>query len=263
MASKRRKFNIFGVGVDDFSTNQAVSAILKLAKDKRGGHMVATVNSEFIMLARRDPNFAEILSSSDVVLADGWWIAFLRRVLGGRAQNRLTGFDLIEKLCERSAENAVTIGFLGGFGDVAAMVANRQKQKNPGLTVLYAGPGDPTIGSDLRLKRKLDRIGRVGILFVAYGMGRQEIWIQRNRKKLNVGVFIGVGGAFDYLSGVKKRAPVFVQNTGFEWLWRLFWEPGRIWRQRVIPVFSLMILWKILTISVYSHFFSAKKIWKI
>jgi len=79
-------------------------------------------------------------------------------------------------------------------------------------------------------------------LFVAYGMGQQEFWIERMRGKLNVGVFIGVGGAFDFIADVKKRAPKYVQNLGFEWLWRLWLEPIRIRRMRVLPLFLLLMM---------------------
>lgn len=97
---------------------------------------------------------------------------------------------------------------------------------------------------DSRLKKALNGAGRIDILFVAFGMGRQEFWIRRNRERVNVGVFIGVGGALDYLSSVKKRAPELLQDIGFEWLWRLFWEPARIWRMRVLPAFSFLVFWQ-------------------
>lgn len=242
MRLKRHKINVLGVDVDDISLEKAVSQILKLSKGKTGGHLVVTVNAEFVMLARRMGEFHKILDEADLALADGQWVVFSKQILGGKVQNRIAGVDLVEKLCAEGAKNAVRIGFLGGFGSVAEVVANRQKKKNLGLEVVFAGSGDPTIGSDLRLKGALDAVGRVDILFVAFGMGRQEFWIKRNLKKLNVGVFIGVGGAFDYLSQTKQRAPKTMQKTGFEWLWRLISEPNRAWRMRVLPLFLVFVL---------------------
>ena len=241
---KRQKISILGVQVNDISVSSAVSRILKLAFDSKKSHFVVTVNSEFVMLARRNSQFCRILSEADLALPDGAGIVFSKLILGGKTHERITGVDLVEKLCRESAKNAVRVGFLGGFGDVAARVAKRQIRLNPSLKVVFVQPGDPTMGYDLRLKKALDDTGRVDILFVAYGMGQQEFWIARNLNKLNVGVFIGVGGAFDYISRVKRRAPVFFQNIGFEWLWRLINQPQRIWRMRVLPPFLFLILLK-------------------
>lgn len=247
-----KKINVFGVDVLDISSKNAVLEVLKLAKPKNRGKYVVTVNSEFVMKARRDAKFARILANADLALADGWWVAFSRLISGGKEHDRVSGVDLLEMVCEEAAEKPIRIGFLGGFSSVAKEVSKRQKTRLASLKVVMAEPGDPTVEADLRLKQHFLEIGRVDVLFVAYGMGKQEFWIDRMRKSLDVGVFIGVGGAFDYLAGVQKRAPVFLQNLGFEWLWRLFWQPTRIWRQRIIPVFFLMILGKIVKEKIFN-----------
>ena len=237
------KIDILGVKIDDISQNLAVQKVLELAKDNKKSHYVVTVNSEFVMLARKNRQFLKILNEADLALADGAGVVFSKLIFGGKVRDRITGVNLIEKICQKSAIRAIRIGFLGGFGNVAAMVAKRQKSTNPNLKVVFAQSGDPSIGYDLRLKRQLLQLGRIDVLFVAYGMGRQEFWIERNKDNLNVGVFIGVGGAFDYLSMVKKRAPKFLQNWGMEWFWRLLMEPTRIWRMRVLPAFLILIFW--------------------
>ncbi len=243
---KTPRINVFGVNVDDISQKNAVDFILNLAKDPSGGHYVVTVNAEFVMLAKRDKEFAKILENADLAVADGWWVAKSRLIMGGREQSRLTGVDLVEILCTASVKKSIRIGFLGGFDNVAKVVSERQKKKNKGLKVVCADAGDPAIGYDLRLKSQLDNVGRIDIMFVAYGMGQQEFWIRRNLKKLDVGVYVGVGGALDYIGGVKRRAPKILQDLGLEWLWRLVMEPPRIWRQRIIPVFFGMILVEII-----------------
>src|SRR3989338_9452172 len=203
------KIDILGVKIDDISENLAVQKVMELSMDSEKSHYVVTVNTEFVMLARRNRQFLKILNEADQALADGAGVVFSKRIFGGKVQDRITGVDLIEKICQKSANRPIRIGFLGGFGSVAAMVAKRQKIKNPDLKVVFTQSGDPSIGYDLRLKRQLLQLGRIDVLFVAYGMGRQEFWVERNKNDLNIGVFIGVGGAFDYLSMVKKRAPEF------------------------------------------------------
>ena len=243
---KRQKIDILGVGVDDLSQQEAVNLILKLAQDKIKSHYAVTVNSEFVMLARKNKQFAQILKKADLALADGWWVAQSKPVFGGKSRERIAGVDLLKKLCKEASKKAIRVGFLGGFGSVAQRVAERQKMSFPKLEVAFAGSGDPAIGYDSRLKMDLDKAGRIDILFVAYGMGQQEFWIERNLNKLNVGVFIGVGGAFDYISRVKRRAPEILQVSGFEWLWRLINEPQRIWRMRVLPIFLILVVAKFL-----------------
>ncbi|OGD93007.1 hypothetical protein A2697_05110 [Candidatus Curtissbacteria bacterium RIFCSPHIGHO2_01_FULL_41_44] len=241
----RPRINVLGVEVDDISQRKAVGTILEMAGDKEGGKYVVTVNSEFVMLAGRDPIFLKILNGADLAVADGQWLVWAKLIFGGKEHDRVTGVDLVEKLCERCAKKAISVGFLGGFGSVAEMAAKRQKSKNPTLPVVFADSGDPTMGQDSRLKKRFLAIGRVDILFVAYGMGQQEFWIKRNKNSLDVGVFIGVGGAFDYLSMVKKRAPMWLQGAGFEWLWRLMAEPWRAKRMlRVFPLFWVLVFWQ-------------------
>ena len=236
------KVEILGIEVGDINPQEAVERTISLALDRKKSHQVVTVNPEFVMLAQRNPAFRNILNEADLAVADGTGVVWAKLILGGKVHERVTGVDLIRNLCAKSAKKAIRVGFLGGFGDVAEKVAKRQKEANHLLRVVFAGPGDPTTGSDLRLKRALSAAGRIDALFVAYGMGQQEFWIRRFMGRVNVGVFIGVGGAFDYLSKVKMRAPRFMQQFGLEWLWRVFWEPPRIWRMRVLPLFIFLVL---------------------
>lgn len=240
------RISVFGVGIDDLDKKEVEREILKLARQPGKGHYMVTVNSEFIMLAHRNSDFARILSNSDLSVADGWWVAKSRLICGGKAQDRITGVELVEMLSKLSVSYPIRIGYMGGFGDVAAIVAKRQLESHRGVRIVYAGPGVSTMSLDSKLKAELDAIGRIDVLFVAYGMGKQEVWIDKMKDKLNIGLYIGVGGAFDYIAGKKKRAPKFLQNLGLEWLWRLLLDPVRIWRMRVLPEFFLLVVIKIL-----------------
>lgn len=241
------KVDVLGVKIDDLSFENALFAIFTMAKDKKKSHFVATVNSEFVMMARRNKEFSRILANADLALADGIGVVISKLIFGGKFQARITGVELIGQLCKLVGDKTITVGFLGGFGDVAETVAKCQKQKNPQLKVVVSEAGDPDLGYDLRLRSKIEKTGRVDILFVAYGMAKQEFWIERQRKKgLDVGVYIGVGGAFDYLAGVKRRSPKLLQNWGMEWFWRLLYQPSRIWRMRVLPLFAILVIFSFL-----------------
>jgi len=242
MALKRSRVDILGVGVDDFSEEKAVLRMVKLGMDRKNFHYVVTVNAEFVMLARRDPKFARILANADFALADGAGVVLAKLILGGKIHQRVTGVDLVQKLCRAVKDYSITVGFLGGFGDVANVCAKRQKLLHPRLKVAYAGADFATIGCEMKLKPAKVAKMRADILFVAYGMGRQEFWIEKNKKLLNVGVAIGVGGAFDFIAGVKKRAPEFLRKAGMEWFFRLLMEPSRIKRMSVLPIFMTLVL---------------------
>lgn len=246
MDLKRQRINILGVKVDDISEKNAIFRILEMAKNKGIGKYVVTINAEFVMLAQKNGDFLKILNDAGLAVADGQGVVWSKLILGGKVHDRITGVDLVEKLCSECAKKIISVGFLGGFDDVAEMVSKRQKSKFSALKVVFAGSGGPTIGYDSRLKKQFSAIDRIDIMFVAYGMGQQEFWIKRNSKRLNVGVFIGVGGAFDYISMVKRRAPRFLHNIGLEWFWRLLVEPRRIWRMRVLPIFAILVIWQVI-----------------
>lgn len=241
MTFKRHRIDVLGVKIDDLTGEFALNSIVNLASRRNRGKYVVTVNPEFVMKARKDAEFAKILANSDLAVADGIGVVISKLIFGGREHYRITGVDLVEKLCKKSADLPMVVGFLGGFGGVAQEVAKRQKLASPSLKIGYTSPRDETIGSNLRLNKANLPKERLDILFVALGMGKQEFFIDKYRQKLDVGVFIGVGGAFDYLAGVKRRAPKVVQKMGGEWLFRLVMEPVRIFRMRVLPIFFLLV----------------------
>lgn len=254
MDLKRQRIKILGVEVDDVSEKDAIGAILGLARDKRRHHYAVTVNSEFVMLAYRNSDFRRIIYKSDLSVPDGMGVVLAKLIMGGKERNRVTGVDLIEKICSESAGLPIRIGFLGGFDDVAEIVKQRQLEKFPGTNIVFAQAGDPTIGYDVKLRSVINSAKSIDILFVAYGMGQQEFWIKRNIDHIDVGLAIGVGGAFDYLAKTKVRAPKIMQKSGLEWLWRLVQEPARIWRMRVLPVFMVLVLGKWLLQNVQNFF---------
>lgn len=238
---KRQRIYILGVGVDDVTEKEAIDEVLTMATDKKRHRFAVTVNTENIMLSHRNADFARIIKESDLSVPDGAGVVLSKLILGGKAHSRITGTDLMDKLCAISADKSIRIGLLGGFENVAEIVKKRQIGKYPGVRIVFAQEGNPTIGHDLKLREEINRVKGIDLLFVAFGMGQQEFWISRNIKLINVGLAVGVGGAFDYLAEIKIRAPKIFQKSGLEWLWRLMHEPSRVWRMRVLPLFILLV----------------------
>ncbi len=231
---------VLGVRVDDLDTEGTLDRIEELLA--RGGHhLVATVNPEFVMLARRDPEFHRLLESAALCLADGWGVTWAARRQGRSLAARVTGVDLIPALAERAARRGWRLFLLGAAPGVAESVSGLLRHRHPELVIAgsHAGVAGPE-GDEESLR--LIAAARPDIVLVAYGAPRQELWISRNLARLEAGVGIGVGGAFDYLSGRVPRAPAWMRRAGLEWLYRLLRQPWRARRMAVLPRFALEVL---------------------
>ena len=144
------------------------------------------------------------------------------------------------------------MGFLGGKDGVAEKTAECLQKKYPGLRVNFAGSEWPNEMKDekgeLKNREKTSHLSflishlSIDILFVAFGVPKQEFWISDNLEKIPVKIAIGVGGAFDYISGRVKRAPEWIQNIGLEWLYRLIREPWRLKRQLALLEFIRLVI---------------------
>ncbi|MDW8270413.1 MAG: WecB/TagA/CpsF family glycosyltransferase [Anaerolineae bacterium] len=197
---------------------------------------VCTANPEFIMTARRRPDFAEVLRKADLVLPDGVGLLWAARRQGTPLPERVTGSDGIYHLAARAATAGWRLFLLGAEPGVAAAAAERLQARYPGLIVAGTYPGSP---SDADYPAIADRIRatRPDILLVAYGAPAQDLWIARHKDELGVPVSIGVGGAFDHVTGRRRRAPAWMIRLNLEWLWRLLTQPWRWRRQLDLPRF--------------------------
>jgi N-acetylglucosaminyldiphosphoundecaprenol N-acetyl-beta-D-mannosaminyltransferase len=230
---------ILGVKVDCLDMRSALAEIEGFV-DEGGPHLVATVNPEFVMRARRDPAFARVLESAELCLPDGAGVVWAARRQGCTLAGPVAGVDMVQPLAEMCARRGFRMFLLGAAPGVADDLAGRLRSANPGLQVrAHAGAPDPS-GDEETLRLIHDHGTQV--LLVAYGAPAQETWIDRLRNRLGVGVAMGVGGAFDYLTGRVPRAPGWMRSAGLEWLHRLVRQPWRIRRMAVLPAYALKVL---------------------
>jgi N-acetylglucosaminyldiphosphoundecaprenol N-acetyl-beta-D-mannosaminyltransferase len=230
---------VLGVRVDCFDMRGALDRIEQLV-GAGGAHLVATLNPEFVMRARRDPEFARVLESADLCLADGTGVVWAARRQGCDLSGPVTGVDLIPPLAALCAKRGFRLFLLGAAPGVAAELAARLRAQHPELAVAaHTGSPDPSADEETVT---LVRDHRAQVLLVAFGAPRQELWIDRLKNRLGIAVGIGVGGAFDYLTGRVPRAPRWMRRTGFEWLYRLAYQPWRVRRMAVLPVYAIKVL---------------------
>lgn len=230
---------VLGVTVHRVSWDEALARLRRFIEE-RGAHHVVTVNPEFLVQARGDAAFHRVLEQADLALADGIGVLWAARLLGRPLPCRIPGVDLIERLAEMAAARGYRIFFLGAAPGVGAAAARVLAERHPGLTMAGVVAGSPAPEEEEALARAVSA-ARADVLLVAFGAPQQDLWIHRNRERLNVPVCIGVGGSFDYIGGRVRRAPRWMRRAGLEWLFRLVLQPWRWKRQLRLPLFVLLV----------------------
>ena len=204
-------------------------------------HQIATVNPEFVMEALRNVRFREVLESSDLCLADGVGLLWAARFMGTPLPGRVTGSDGVPLIAQRAAQAGWRIYLLGAAPGVAERAGEVLAGKFPGLSIAGALAGSPSDADAQGIVAGV-RQARPDILFVAYGAPTQDLWIANHGRETGVPVMMGVGGAFDHVTGVRRRAPGWVQRLNLEWLYRLVTQPWRWRRQLALPRFVWAVL---------------------
>lgn len=237
---------ILGVPVDAGTLAEVEAAIRAHMANNGGCLHVVTLNPEYVMFAQRDAGFAEAIQTSGLITVDGVGVELALGALSpGIAAERVTGVRLSWFMAELSAETGAGMFLLGAGPGIAKEAGERLVEASPGAVI--AGiwdEGSPRPGDDERTITRIRESG-ASILLVAYGAPAQVHWIYRNLPALEsagIRVVIGIGGAFDYISGNVPWAPAIVRKLGLEWAYRLVREPWRWRRQLVLPVFAALVL---------------------
>ncbi len=237
------KHEIFGVSIDDLSLEVLKNRLSEwLDEDKP--RLIFTPNPEFLLIARQDSEFKEVLSQSDLSLADGTGLKFaIAALTDGHLSHRQTGVDTLVLLAQLCAEKRRPLLLLGGASHVADLTAETLKKRFPLLNVSSINPG---FVSNTLTDEQVEqiRIQTPQVLAVALGAVKQEQIILQLAKKIpTLKIAIGVGGALDTIAGRRPRAPFWVQRLGFEWVWRVLIEPRRINRiLRAAIVFPILVI---------------------
>ena len=240
MAEGPEYAEILGIRVHNVDYPETLALMSAFVESGRP-HQGATVNPEFVMRARRDAEFRRILSEADLCLPDGIGILWAGRMLGRPFKARVTGVDTTWQLLGMAAERGYRVFLLGAAEGVAERTAQIVRANHPGLVIAgthagASGSGDDQATGDLILAARPD------ILLVAYGAPAQDKWIYRNQPRLNVPLAVGVGGTFDFISGVSRRAPAWLRRLGLEWTHRLYREPWRWRRMTALPLFAAEVV---------------------
>lgn len=234
-----RKVNIFGVPVDRLTLRQAVEKICRAWNEGRFLHVV-TANAEMLYRCRQDRELKEIIKGAELVTADGAGVVLASRILKCAVPERVAGFDLMLDCLKEAARTGCPLYFLGSRQSVLEQAAAKARENYPGLNIVGCHHGFFQGSAEEAILEEICSL-RPALLLVALGVPKQEKWIARYRKKLPSCVVIGVGGSFDVLAGAARRAPLWMQRAGLEWLYRLWKEPARLGRTAALPLFLLAV----------------------
>jgi N-acetylglucosaminyldiphosphoundecaprenol N-acetyl-beta-D-mannosaminyltransferase len=241
------KVELFGLSICNLTYEELCRRISERVEAGQPGYIV-TPNVDHVCRYHRDPSFQAAYREAAHVLADGMPVVWAARLFGRPIREKLSGSDLLPRLTEYAAERGYSVFYLGAAEGVAEEVARRLEERHPGLRVkgTYSPPygfeKDPEANAEVL--RRLHE-AKPDICFVALGSPKQEVWLHENCIAAGVPVLIGVGAAFDFVAGRVRRAPVWMQKSGMEWLWRLSQEPRRLARRYLVDdCFFLALLWR-------------------
>ena len=241
------RINICGIEIDQYNFDEVLEQIVNHAVAGRSPEYVVTPNAMHILSLQTDALFREIYRQAFLVVPDGvsllWSAKFLNTPLNGR----VNGTDLFEQLCAMAAKKGLKVFLLGGRAGAADTAKEILEARHPNLNIV--GTHCPPYGfeaqsAELALINAKIKAANPDLLFVGLGAPKQEKWIAANYQELAVPISVGIGVSFELVANMVSRAPVWMQKTGLEWLFRLIVEPSRLWKRYVIgnPLFILLVL---------------------
>lgn len=230
------RVTILGVPIDPATFESMLDQIAAWIRDCTCTRQICTCSPEFVMIAQENPVFMHTLHSADLCVPDGIGLLFAARYLGQRLPQRVTGSDGVPQLAARAAQEGWSLYLLGAAPGVAEQAAGKLRAEHPDLTIAGTYAGSPSPDEEDAIVARINASG-ANVLLVAYGAPQQDLWIARNRERLNVCVAMGVGGTFDFIAGVVPRAPVWMRKVALEWLYRLYKQPWRWRRMLRLPRF--------------------------
>ncbi len=230
-----RTFNILGVHVAEITPLTAFNQIFQWIKERQRTYVcVAPVAT--LVDAQRIEGYRDVINRAGMVTPDGMPVVWLLKSKGAQAVERTYGPDLMRLVCDRGRQVGLKHFFYGSTEPVMQALIAVMKRQYPGITIVgTCVPEFSTEAKDVSdTEKRLINASGADIVWVALGSPKQDFWMARNRMALNVPVLVGIGAAFDFLSGTKPQAPRFIQRCGLEWLFRLCCEPRRLWRRYLI-----------------------------
>lgn len=246
MDTQKNRISLFQIPLDPLTYTDVLEKIKKYLSAPPAFRHIVSINPENIVLAQDDAAYRDVCNKSDLALADGVGVIIASKLLGKNVPGRVPGSFLLPKLLDLAGAMSLRVVLIGSQANLANIIAECYSRSYPKAKFIglegYKNKSKPSKDED-RVIEDIVRTTRPHFVFVAFGSPFQELWIYSHRTLLKDSVCMGVGGAFNYLSGVSPKPPQLITQWGFEWLYRLIQEPWRIKRQfSRLPRFVLLVL---------------------
>ena len=233
---------LLGVRVDLVDLRQTLQIIDRFIATGKT-HQIVVVNASKVVQAQKNSPLNDIIDGAALVGADGVPLIWVSKLFGTPIPGRVNGTDLMEKLVERAAKLSYKIYFLGATEEVVRKVVRKYLTRYPDLKIAGYHNGYLNPEEEENIVIKISKSG-ADILFVGFGTPQKEIFVKKHLHTMNVPVVHGVGGSFDVIAGVTKRAPLWMQRHGLEWFFRLIQEPKRMFKRYLITntIFVFLVI---------------------
>ncbi len=236
----RNRIAVLNVMIDVVTMKEAVTTVKQFVLQKKP-HLIVTPNAEMIMMANKDKQLAHIINKADLVIPDGAGVVWAARYQGNLMPERVAGYDLVQCLLREAVNEKYRIYLFGGAPGVADKARKIAEDRFPGVKIVGTRNGFFNKQEEAEILNEI-KTCQPDILLVALGVPRQEKWLDEYKDELRVPAAIGVGGTFDVMAGLVQRAPLWMQRSNLEWLFRLLSEPKRAIRMLALPHFVIKVM---------------------
>ncbi len=232
--------NVLGSPVDKMTMDDCINFFARVISANSHCHIVV-VNAAKVVKAQRDRELHEVIHQADLVGADGVPIVWASRILGDPLPERINGTDLMERLFTESAKRGWRLFLLGARNEVITRAVENLRRDMPSINIVGFRNGYfESVEQERQVVQDINKT-QPHILLLGFGTPMKEKWVKRHKDQLNVPIIHGVGGSFDIVGGLTKRAPKWMQQSGLEWLYRFLQEPGRMWKRYLVT--NTLFVW--------------------
>lgn len=225
----QKRISLSGIPIDPLTMEQTLNRIDRSIAEKRMLHHVV-VNAAKLVNAQKDPDLKASIVNCDIINADGQAIVWAARLLNQPLPERVAGIDLMENLVKMAAEKNYKIFFLGAKEEVIQRMVAKYRAAYGDKIIAGSRNGYFKKEEEPQIARQIAD-SKADILFVAITSPKKEIFLDTYKNLIQTPFIMGVGGSFDVVSGLVKRAPLWMQKAGLEWFYRVAQEPGRMWKR--------------------------------
>jgi len=229
-----------GCYVDNLTMEETILKINEFILSKTP-HQHVVLNADKIVKANRNPQLLEIINNCDLINADGASVVLASKLLKKPLKERVTGIDLFEKLIEKAAFEGWKVFLLGAREEIIVKIISILRQKYPNLNIVDYCNGYWKEDQEADVVRQI-KMHKPDLLFVAISSPKKEQFINKYILQMDVPFTMGVGGAFDVIAGLTKRAPLWMQKSSLEWFYRFIQEPRRMFKRYFIDDFYFFYL---------------------